>query len=78
MNLFKELATLFMATEATPLRLHGVEFWIDQSGPWQGQLVFFPATAYWNAKGIGEDVDKLAKVYPEVGRIVARYAEVTR
>ena len=39
-DLFRELTALMQGTEQTPLRLGNVEFWIDQGGPWAGQLSF--------------------------------------
>ena len=69
MNLFKELAILAMATEATPLRLDTVEFWIDGN-----DLVYFPATNKWNPSAMGTAVAQWSKVEPSVKRIVSRYA----
>lgn len=77
MELFAELAKLFMATEGTPLRLGNVEFWIDESGPWAGQLTFSVPTSKWNSDAMAAEVASLARVYPEVGRIVARHSAVT-
>ena len=50
-----------------------VEFWIDPTGPWAGQLSFSIPTAQWNPQGMGTSVAELAKCYPEVWRIVSRY-----
>ncbi len=69
MELYVELAQLFMATEATPLVIAGVEFWLDSDS-----LTFSVPTSKWNPKEMGESVAELAKVYPEVTRIVARFA----
>jgi hypothetical protein len=69
MQLYKDLAQLFMATEASPLRVDSVEFWIDSDA-----LVYSIPTAQWNPRAMGEAVASLARVYPEVGRIVMRYA----
>jgi hypothetical protein len=77
MELFAELAKLMMATEGSPLVLGGVEFWIDATGPWAGQLTYSTDTSKWDARAMGESVAQLAKVYPEVSRIVARYSAVT-
>jgi hypothetical protein len=72
MNLFNELAKLMMATEASPLVLGNVEFWIDADGPWKDQLSYSPDTPKWDTKAMGESVAQLAKVYPEVSQIVNR------
>ena len=74
MTLYSDLAKTFLATEATPLVLGGVEFWIDATGPWAGQLSFSKPVSQWNPQAMGKDVADLARCYPEVGRIVARYA----
>lgn len=74
MELYLELARLMLATEATPLRIAGVEFWIDAVGPWAGQLTFSLPTSKWNPQAMGEDVALLALCYPEIKRIVARHA----
>lgn len=74
MELYVELAKLFLATEGTPLRIAGVEFWIDAVGPWAGQLTYFPAASKWNPQEMGVEVALLARCYPEVSRIVARHA----
>ncbi len=71
--LFKDLTALMMGTEATPLVLGNVEFWIDLSGPWAGQLAFSIPTSKWDAQAIGQSVAQLCRVYPEVTRIYLRY-----
>jgi hypothetical protein len=40
------------ATEASPLKLGNAEFWIDSTGPWAGQLAFFPSTSQWDAEAV--------------------------
>ena len=72
--LFTDLAHLMHATEASPLRLGNVEFWIDSAGPWAGVLSFSVPSNAWNAAAMGADVASLARVHPEVYRIVAKYA----
>jgi hypothetical protein len=74
MDLFIELARLTRATEGTPLVLGNVEFWIDLSGPWKGQLGFSIPTSQWDAHAIGASVSSLSVVYPEIPSIVARCA----
>ncbi len=69
MDLFKELAVLMNATEVSPLRLGNVEFWIDN-----GELVYSIPSYQWDAREIGISAQHLSLVYPEVVRIVARYA----
>lgn len=73
-DLFRELARLFLATEASPLHLANVEFWIDAVGPFADTLSFSVPADKWDARAMGESVAQLARVYPEVTRIVARYA----
>ena len=72
--MYKELAALFKATEATPLRVAGVEFWIDATGPWAGQLSYSVPASLWNPRAMGEEIAALAKAYPEVVGIVLKYA----
>lgn len=69
MKLYSDLAKLFMATEATPLRIAGVEFWIDGT-----DLIYSVPTSKWNVPAMAQEVASLAKVYPEVERIVAQFA----
>jgi hypothetical protein len=73
-QLFSELAKLFLATEASPLRIANVEFWSDAVGPFADTLSFSVPTDKWDARAMGESVAQLARVYPEVSKIVARYA----
>ena len=74
MDMYKQLAALALATEATPLVLGGVEFWIDADGPWAGELAFSKPTSQWNGQAMGQDVAQWAKVEPAVVRIVAQFA----
>ena len=74
MELFRALAVLMLATEGPPLVLGNVDFWIDPTGPWAGQLSFSIPTAQWIPQAMGESVAELAKCYPEVWRIVSRYS----
>lgn len=74
MELYAELAKLFLATYDTPLRIAGVEFWIDERGPWAGQLSFSKPASQWDARAMGKDVADYARCYPEVSRIVMRHA----
>ncbi len=72
MQLYAELAALMLATEASPLVLGNVEFWIDASGPWAGQLSYSPSSERWDVLTMAQDVESLSRVYPEVLRIVSR------
>jgi hypothetical protein len=74
MELYRELAKMFLATEGTPLKLGNVEFWIDSVGPWAGVLSFSRPASQWEPQAMGQAVADLARCYPEVGRLVARYA----
>ena len=74
MDMYKQLAELALATEATPLVLGGVEFWIDADGPWAGQLTYFPTSAAWSVAAISEDLYRWAKIDPAVTRIVWQFA----
>lgn len=74
MDLYKQLATLFLATESSPLRVAGVEFWVDSAGPWAGQLSYSTPAHLWNVALMVEEVTALARVYPEVQKIVAQFA----
>ena len=73
MQLYSDLAKLMLATEATPLRVGNVEFWIDATGPWTGQLSYSPSSERWDVLTMAQDVARLAVVYPEVKQIVAQY-----
>lgn len=76
MEMYAQLAKLMMATEATPLVLGNVEFWIDANGPWAGVLSFSAPTGKWNVQAIAQSVAELSRVYPEVTRIVNRFCKV--
>lgn len=73
MPMYEQLAKLMMATEASPLRLGNVEFWIDVDGPWAGVLSFSVPTGKWNVQALAQSVLELSRVYPEVARIVNRF-----
>lgn len=47
MEMYEQLAKLMLATEASPLVLGNVEFWIDATGPWAGVLSFSIPTPQW-------------------------------
>lgn len=74
MDLFIDIARLTHATEACPLILGNVEFWFDPAGPWAGQLAFSIPTSKWDAQAIGASVSQLSILYPEITRIVTRFA----
>jgi hypothetical protein len=70
MEMFKNLAELMMATEASPLILGGIEFWIDKDGPFAGVLSYNRPTSKWNHTAINADIVSLSVVYPEVRRMI--------
>jgi hypothetical protein len=76
MEMYKQLAKLMLATEASPLVLGNVEFWIDATGPWAGVLSFSIPTGRWDVLAIAQSVSDLCRVYPEVARIVNSFCEV--
>lgn len=77
MEMYEQLARLMMATEASPLVLGNVEFWIDTNGPWAGVLSYSLPTGQWDVLKISQSVLELSRVYPEVTRIVNSFCAVT-
>ena len=70
MEFYKELARMFLATEASPLVIGNVSFWIDETGPWAHELTFSIPTSQWNKAAMAENVASLARISPEVMRRV--------
>lgn len=77
MPMYEQLAKLMMATEASPLVLGNIEFWIDATGPWAGVLSFSIPTSKWNVQAVSKSVFELSRVYPEAARIVNSFCVVT-
>lgn len=77
MQMYEQLAKLMLATEASPLVLGNVEFWIDADGPWAGVLAYSTPTGRWDVLAISQSVLELTRVYPEAARIVNSFCAVT-
>jgi hypothetical protein len=47
------------ANETQPLTLGNVSVWIDDSGPWEGQVCYLPETSQWDMRPFQEALSQV-------------------